>query len=294
MAQYLNWVGAGPIPYPPPHPKGTWTEYQLYTAKFYENPKAMALYEQVIQKLITRKNTVNGRDYAQDPTIMTWQLANEPRAMRNAAAFNNWIRRSARLIKSLAPHHLVTTGSEGETPAPLWHGMNFVENHSDPAISYTTAHIWAQNFGWYDPTKPASYDEAMKKVKAYIADHVTKTKKLGKPLVIEEFGLARDNGSFDPRSATATRDRYFEVFFSEVMKSAVIYGALAGVNFWAWGGEGLPAAPFGGHWKSGDPLTGDPPHEPQGWYSVYEHDTSTLKAISKYTKGLRFWRWFGL
>jgi len=55
----------------------------------------------------------------------------------------------------------------------------------------------------------------------------------------------------------------------------------AGVNFWAWGGEGRPRQ-SGCWWKIGDDFIGDPPHEQQGWYSVYDTDTSTHKIIAKY------------
>ena len=36
--------------------------------------------------------------------------------------------------------------------------------------------------------------------------------------------------------------------------------------------------------EEGDPFTGDPPFEFQGWYSVYDTDRSTLKVLEKYSK----------
>ena len=36
----------------------------------------------------------------------------------------------------------------------------------------------------------------------------------------------------------------------------------------------------GGWWKPGDEFIGDPPHELQGWYSVYNNDT-TLSLVIK-------------
>jgi mannan endo-1,4-beta-mannosidase len=56
---------------------------------------------------------------------------------------------------------------------------------------------------------------------------------------------------------------------------------MAGVNFWAWGGEGRPAVPKG-MWKLGDNFIGDPPHEPQGWYSIFDTDSSTIRIIKEY------------
>ena len=54
----------------------------------------------------------------------------------------------------------------------------------------------------------------------------------------------------------------------------------AGMSFWAWGGEGRPRdAPAA--WERGDAFVGDPPHEAQGWYSVYAEDASTLAVLRK-------------
>ena len=50
---------------------------------------------------------------------------------------------------------------------------------------------------------------------------------------------------------------------------------------WAYGGEGRPRIP-NANWTAGDDFIGDPPHEPQGWYSVYDTDVSTLELIKRY------------
>ena len=105
---------------------------------------------------------------------------------------------------------------------------------------------------------------------------------LNKPLVLEEFGLARDNGSYDPCSTTTYRDLFYYAMFGEVYSSVVDGNAAVGANFWAWAGEGRPLVPYGSLWSPGNPWIGDPPHENQGWYSVYDTDTSTLNIISAY------------
>ena len=46
-------------------------------------------------------------------------------------------------------------------------------------------------------------------------------------------------------------------------------------------GRGAPPE-AGGFWAVGDPLTGDPPHERQGWYSIYDTDTTTLALLDQY------------
>ena len=40
-----------------------------------------------------------GMRYADDPTILSWQLANEPRAIKERASFKKWMKDTASLIK---------------------------------------------------------------------------------------------------------------------------------------------------------------------------------------------------
>ena len=37
-------------------------------------------------------------------------------------------------------------------------------------------------------------------------------------------------------------------------------------------------------WQQGDDYLCDPPHEPQGWYSVFADDSSTIAIIEEFTK----------
>lgn len=290
MAQYLSWSGGGPIPYPPPQPGGSWSVFEKYTAGFYSNQNAMDKADSFIRMIVTRRNEYTGVRNCDDPTIMSWELANEPRGNQNSGAFNRWIERTSALIKSLDSNHLVTTGCEGLTPSPSEAGLDLVRNHRFGSIDYATAHIWAQNWGWYDPRNPLeTYDPAVKQMTAYMSEHIKLAGKLGKPIVFEEFGLARDEGSFDHLSTTSYRDRYYTEVFRLAHRAAATGAPVAGVNFWAWAGEGRPRQP-GGIWRAGDQLLGDPPHELQGWYSVYDTDTNTQGIILKYARlmsGLR-------
>ena len=99
-----------------------------------------------------------------------------------------------------------------------------------------------------------------------------------KPLVLEEFGLARDweplHDNFNPGSPTTLRDLFYAALYQQVLASMSTGGAAAGDNFWAWGGGARP----------GNPWIGDPPHETPGWYSVYDVDASTLAIIAAHAK----------
>lgn len=286
MAQYVKWSQGLNIPYPPPAEGGTWDGYQKFAAKFYSDAKAVKNFDKVVKKLVTRTNSITRQPYKDDPTIMAWQLANEPRGIDNKAAFEKWIDATAALIKSLDKNHLVTTGCEGDTPWPKDNGLDFIRDHSSPNIDYATIHIWVQNWGWYDPAKDKdNVADAQKKFFDYFDSHLELAKKLGKPLVLEEFGLARDNGVFDPGATTAVRGKFYAAVFEKVYEAARSDSPMAGVNFWAWSGEAVPPRP-GAIWKPGDPFTGDPPHELQGWYGVYAADADTVKIITDWAAKL--------
>lgn len=286
MAQYRLWNGSDSIPYPPPHPNGDWDAYQRFTAGFYADSVSIARYHDVIGKLVSRKSTISGKAYSEDPTIMSWQLCNEPRGIDKAELMNRWIDETAAYIKSLDSNHLVSTGAEGYTSSPAYSGTDFFKMHDGKDIDYATAHIWIQNWGWYDPKRhDSTYASARDSMLNYLQRHAEVAQSLGKPLVLEEFGIMRDNGGFDPQSSTVNRDLYYGEVFDAVLKKASL-GLMSGVNFWAWSGEGRPKSPAA-LWEKGDPLTGDPPHEPQGWYSVYSRDSSTHRVILDYSSRIR-------
>lgn len=57
---------------------------------------------------------------------------------------------------------------------------------------------------------------------------------------------------------------------------------LVGSNFWAWDGFGRPSKPKS-IWEKDDEFIGDPLHEFQGWYSVYNSNLSTIKIIKSFS-----------
>lgn len=283
MAQYVAWENGQTIPYPPPAEGGNWATYQLFTSRFYQSEKAKTQFEKHILKVLHRKNVFSGKVYKDDPTIMAWELANEPRGILKKRSYRNWINRTTRFIKSHDANHLVTIGSEGMTPSRLA-GNRFIKDHKSKDIDYSTLHIWVQNWGWYDPDKSEeSLPKAKAKAEKYLNDHLRMAEKLEKPLVLEEFGISRDKDDHSAVATVSVRDDYYRYIFEKGLKLSQAATSFAGINFWAWGGEGRPSKPRS-VWKPGDDFIGDPPHEYQGWYSVYDQDSSTHSIIREYAR----------
>ncbi|HXX70498.1 MAG TPA: hypothetical protein VEK07_25170 [Polyangiaceae bacterium] len=268
MAQYLAWADEGAIPYPPPAQGGDWGTYEEFSCRFYANARAREAYASMIRFLVPQLRT---------NAAIVWELANEPRGVADVAGYRRWIDETARLIKALAPGQLVTTGSEGDTASP-WHaGLDIVEDHRSAAIDFVTLHLWAQNWGWIRADRVAQdYSAGLERARRYVVEQVGRAAVLGKPIVLEEFGFPRDDGSFDPASSTHVRDRYFAEIYA-LVRSLARETPMAGILPWAWSGQTRPPRP-GDCWKPGDPLTGDPPHERQGWYGIYDSD-STVATI---------------
>lgn len=282
FAQYVSWAnGNETIPYPPPAENGEWRIYQQYSARFYSDSIAKEWFRNHIQKVIGRINSVNNIPYREDPTIMAWQLANEPEGINNVSNYRIWLHETAKFIKTLDSNHLVSIGSEGNTPSPN-NGTDFEKDHDSPYIDYLTFHLWVQNWDWFDPMHPKeTYGKALEKANEYIDTHVRTAQKLNKPIVLEEFGISRDENNYETSAPVRIRNHYYGSVFKKINALCKSIPEVSGVNFWAWSGEGRPKT-LKSIWRTGDDFTGDPPHEFQGWYSVYDTDKSTIRVIKKY------------
>ncbi|HBI59273.1 MAG: cellulase family glycosylhydrolase [Duncaniella sp.] len=264
---YLEWAGHGKAVIPS---VDGWPAYMDYVKQFVQSDSAKTLAANHVRNIVTRTNSVTGRPYSESPAIMSWQIANEPRAFGedNKEAFAEWIGETARLIKSLDTNHLVSVGSEGshgcEEDIELWTRI-----HSFPEVDYGTIHIWPYNWSWIsESTVTDSVAAACRNTDAYIDAHHARLSQIGKPIVLEEFGYPRD-GMATPVTG---RDNYYSHVFSQVRNT----GKIAGVNFWGWGGLAVPAHDT---WQHGDDYTGDPAQEPQGLNSVFACDTTTIAII---------------
>jgi mannan endo-1,4-beta-mannosidase len=116
-------------------------------------------------------------------------------------------------------------------------------------------------------------------------DHIRIARELNKLLVLEEFGLPRDQHGYSATEPTTCRDKYYQNAFQQVIQNAKEKGVLAGANFWSWGGMARPV-PGQIYWKRGDAYLGDPPVEEQGLNSVFDTDT-TIPLIRKCNQELK-------
>jgi len=278
FSAYLEWAGKGKAVIPA---IDGYSAYCDYVKDFTLTDSATRMLDNHIRTIVGRTNSVTGRPYSESPAIMSWQISNEPRAFANSSkpAFEEWIIRTASLIKELDPNHLVSTGSEGlwgcEGDIDLWTRI-----HSNPAVDYATIHIWPANWGWMRDRSPEeAIAHSIAETDAYIKMHIDSISKYGRPLVIEEFGYPRDEGGYSSDHTTTMRDRYIGHLLTYLTDSIDIEGE----NIWAWGGF---AQPTHEEWMLGDDYMGDPAQEPQGLYSVMATDSTTCALIREASRRL--------
>lgn len=290
MSQYNAWVNDGYLV--DPAKDNAWMEFMNFSATFYDNEAANKYYRDYIKYIVNRVNNYSGIAYRNDPTIMAWQLANEPRPapngdrIKNENSFYRWVDETAKYIHSLDTNHLVTTGNEG-LAGSLESQEIYLTSHSSKYIDYITFHLWPKNWGWFDAKRiNETYPSTKEKAIDYINKHIDYARRLNKPITLEEFGIPRDSEFVKSASPTIVRDKYFTTVFQLVYDSASGGAPFAGTNFWTWGGEGR-GNNEDTRWHPGDPFVGDPLQEPQGLNSVFDTDTSTLKIISSFGKKMK-------
>jgi len=243
-----------------------WSDYggmDVYTAQlvgsgqdhdvFYTNAKTQAAYKNYVKNFVTR--------YLNEPTIFAWELANEPRCAGsstvasstcNAATITTWATTMSAYIKSIDSNHLVAIGdegfiNEGSSDYPYQGnsiGIDFAANLAIPSIDFGTFHLYPES--WGETANPNSTAWGS----AWIANHAAIQKTVGKPTILEEFGVTSDQVDV------------YTAWYAEVESSGVT-GAII--------------------WQAGSDLTnGDTPNDGYAVYpgtAVYTLTTSAAAAL---------------
>ncbi|WP_051366850.1 cellulase family glycosylhydrolase [Hamadaea tsunoensis] len=190
MDQYVRWAGGA------------------YHDDFYTSPQIKSWFKAWISHVLDRTNSITGVKYKDDPTIMTWELGNEPRCQGSGAyptspacgaqhpeTITNWADELTRYVKAADPKHLVSVGDEGFTCAnpgtddwttDCGPGTDSAALTALPAVDVMSFHLYPDGWG-----KDAAWGTQ------WITDHIRTAKRLHKAVMLGEFGL-KDKATRNP------------------------------------------------------------------------------------------------
>ena len=191
MDEYVRWRNVTP----------------QYHDNFYTDSTILQWYENWASHVLNHVNTVQGPSfnvaYKDDPTIMAWELANEPECGGSGApkgyptsgsctntTIINWITTAAKYVKSIDANHLVAVGDEGffcdpssgDPLASCSNGVDSMGFSESRGVDLVGFHLypdtWGTSIAWSEN---------------YIKQHQQEATVLGKPLYMGEFGLLSGN-----------------------------------------------------------------------------------------------------
>lgn len=179
MDQYVQWAG------------------KSYHDDFYTDPTIRGWYKDWISHVLNRTNSITGVKYKDDPTILMWELGNEPRCVSAGAKTRSancttdtitaWADVMSTYIKSVDPKHLVGSGDEGfyadQPTSTDWtangvDGVDALRIAKLKNIDVLSWHLYPD--GW---RKDAAWGAT------YIARRAQDARKIGKVGYMGEFGL---------------------------------------------------------------------------------------------------------
>lgn len=185
MDQYVRWRDSS-----------TPGDEVWYHDSFYTDPIIRQWYRNWIAHLLNRVNTYTGIAYKDDPTIMTWELGNEPRCL-SAGAYERssscttqtlitWADEISTYIKTIDDKHLVSVGDEGFYCLP--NPTHWTENCGEgvDTVAFTALeNIDVMSFHLY----PDYWGQDVAWGTQWIQRHFQDARALGKPAMLGEFGL---------------------------------------------------------------------------------------------------------
>ncbi|RDY09349.1 Mannan endo-1,4-beta-mannosidase 7 [Mucuna pruriens] len=220
--QYVNWARSH-------------GQYLTSDDDFFRSPAVKGYYMNHVKTVLNRYNRFTGIHYKDEPTIMAWELMNEPRCTSDPSGrtIQAWITEMAWFVKSIDRNHLLEAGLEGfygqSTPQrkrmnPGFDiGTDFIENNRIPAIDFATVHCYPDQWlvSFLNKWLSAHFADAQYAIR--------------KPILVAEFGKSFKGSGYEAYE----RDQVFNSVYYKIYASAKRGGAAGGAMFWQLLTEGM-------------------------------------------------------
>ena len=215
-----------------------WYVHQILGAshtkvEFFTNAACQAAYKNYVNMILNRTNYYTNVTYKNDPTILSWELANEPNSYDeqlpnygdnwdpSGTKIKAWLTIMADYVHFLDPNHMISTGEEGyKTGGSDWtdngsKSLDFAGNTAIGNISFATIHVY-----------PDAWSKSPAQINAFMADRASIAHALGKPIILEEFG-SKAIGSMPTPGNKYDRDSILTEFINTAR-----YNNFAGAMVW--------------------------------------------------------------
>lgn len=178
MDQYVRWRGG------------------QFHDDFYTDPQIRRWYMAWLRYLVNRTNIYTGLRYRDDPTILAWELANEPRCRGSGVyptspqcttqTLTRWAQEMSAFLERLDPNHLVSVGDEGfyciagsdDLTENCSEGVDTLALTALPSVDVMSFHLY-----------PEAWGRDLEWSRAWIERHLADALALGKPAILGEFGI---------------------------------------------------------------------------------------------------------
>ncbi|MDQ2922511.1 MAG: cellulase family glycosylhydrolase [Acidobacteriota bacterium] len=177
VTQYLRWAGINDAA----DDKFAFGINPERAMLFYTNEETRRLYRQHVEKIVTRRNTVTGTLYRDDPNIFGWELMNEAQVVTGHWTERRaWIKEMSAYLKSLDQNHIVTPGDWGYRTAV--ESREWLADHQLANIDYCDVHN-------YPRPDENSFVDSPTAMREFIDNRAAAAFSIRKPLVFGEFGM---------------------------------------------------------------------------------------------------------
>jgi mannan endo-1,4-beta-mannosidase len=179
-------------------------------------------FQAFVAYVLARRNTTNGVLYRDDPSILAWELINEPNL--GAPGFGDWLVAMTAHTRSLDPNHLVSLGVGG-VEQDWWDSSPASWSLFAP-VDFLDLHYYADPSAYGPTPDAANLARLRRRLHSALA--------LGKPVIVGEFGCLN----------TVPEDTVLRLYRTLIESTLAEGGAGALAYSWGppgphgWGGPG--------------------------------------------------------
>lgn len=202
----------------------------LFVAPWFNLTTRLLVWDQLVDFVTSRRNSVNGKLYLADPTIFAYTILGEVIPISSQLnAIVNLVSHVSTRLKMRDSNHLVGSGgllhmslySGYYNPYPYWQDV-----YSQPNVDFCMMHVYQDPKATLPINQTAQASEWTQ-----LGVYASFCKSLGKPFIVDEFGL--DQVGCNASTHAAYVNFAFDALFETVPRVSV-------VQMWNWS----PAAHF--------------------------------------------------